>query len=666
MTRSSIRHPRRSRSTYAALLRTYGCAVTLGLSAVGVLVANAPEAGAQTPVRHACRCAEDMPIPVRGEVRALIVFLRFVDDTYNNPCTDGAKAWPHESAMPTFAEDLLAADPAPPFPERSLTQLFFQQSNGNFVITGEVVGYVTKLPREAYVRTGARRASDILDHGRITEEALRALDATIDYRSFDGNGDGYPDQVFFVARSTSPYHVAIRNADGVSTLGFSVPPGGEDFDGMGFCSNCSGSFNRYQGMDPQWRLLALLAHEYGHDLFNGPRYYGGHLDPITGNMVPFVPHADSLGSAYADRTTGYALMLGHGSQRHEANTNAFLSAYERALISLGAETPEARWIECPALTRDTTVTLGDLVATGDCVRHEYERLASSASPRGRRPQTPSVEALYLSNLQQATYFTQPSTTRTTVSRSCDGCRTVPGGGPHDTGLLVERTARQDTAPYRAQRDVLPADNGMTALLTCEQLTVGEGVEAAEVYDGDLWDPHSVQQLTPWTRPNSFGTTFQRDIPVGLRAGPWPAFDALRYAAEPTASQQAPAITFDYVRDLRYADTVVIRSDSWMDRGSDGLTLSGTLLVEPGATLVLEDSVTVDVVGNVRVRAGGTLRVQPGAQLRLGAGAVLQVEGLLVADDAQVGPISAVDGWGGLRLVGAGRVSSAERREALTR
>ncbi|MEM8559650.1 MAG: hypothetical protein AAGG50_17660 [Bacteroidota bacterium] len=619
-----------------------------------------------------------MPIPVSGETRALVVFLRFADDTHDNPCTDGARAWPHRAAMPSFAASFLADEPTAPFHERSFTQFFYQQSNRNFVLTGRSVGYVTEAPAEDYLHVRRGRTSNVLDHGRIAREALDALDHTIDYRDFDGNGDGYVDQVFIVARNTRSYDVAMARADGVSTLGFSEAPGGEAFDGMGFCTNCSGSFNRYQGMDPEWRLVQLLAHEYGHDLFSGPRYFGNHLDPISGNGVPFVPRIDSLGLSYADRTTGYALMLGLGSARHRAFTGPFLSAYERDLISMGASIPEERWIDCPTLERDTTVTLNDLVVTGDCVRYEYAVPPPPEPPPGRRARVPRVEALYLSNLQQATFFTTPSTTRTTVSSSCPGCRTVEAGGPHDTGLLIERTTHRAKAPHQAQRDLLPADNGLAGPTQCEEFTVGEGIEAAELFDGDLWDPDAVQQLTPWTRPNSFGTTFQRDITQVLREGPWPAFDALRYAegqpaaAAKTASagqrQPVRAITFDYVHDLREADRIVIRQDSWMDRGSDGLTLGGTLVVKPGATLMLEDSVAVNIVRGVRVEAGGTLHVQPGASLLLGTGAVVVVEGTLVADEAQISAMDETTGGGSIRLVGAGRHMKTvpERRERLAR
>ncbi|MEM6782377.1 MAG: hypothetical protein AAF624_01395 [Bacteroidota bacterium] len=536
-----------------------------------------------------------------------------------------------------------------PVPDSSLTSYFLEQSHGHYWLTGTVHGYVTKRARRDYLFANAQSRSRVVDHGQVTREALLALDDEIDYREYDGDGDGHVDQLFFVARSMGNYYIAMRGADGVSTLGFSEAPGGDELDGMGLCGNCAGSFNRYQGLDPVRALIKILAHEYGHDLFNAYRWYPGHLSPIAGNRVPYVPRVDSLGERYADLTTGYALMLGIGSARHEAIKTPSMSAFERSLLTMKAP-EDAAWIDCTSLQRDTTVTLRDIARTGDCARLHYEQRPAPQPPESRSRPAPKVEGLYLSNLQPTSFFSQPTISNTKVSKTCSGCRPVETGGPHDTGLLVERTAYRPDPPHRAQRDVVPSDNSLEGLLSCEQVTAGEGIEAADVFDGDLWDPDQVRELTPWTRPNSFGTTFQTDVPEPLRRAAWPSFTNFRYI-----DRDAATIAFDFVRDVREVDTLHVRESSWMDSGSDGLMLSGHLVVEEQAVLIIEDSVSVLVERGVRIRPGATLELRPGAELLFGPEGEVVVEGLLRGSPAALRPRSPIEGWGGLRRVGRGRV-----------
>ncbi|MEO1728577.1 MAG: hypothetical protein AAFR95_16275 [Bacteroidota bacterium] len=585
-------------------------------------------------------------------MRSLVIFVRFADDASDGTCAGGSLAWPSSALTPTFADSLLASTRASVVPDSSLTEYFLLQSGGHYVLTGDAFGYVTEHPRSHYRFTRGRGQSRVIDHGRVTREALLALDDQIDFQQYDGDGDWHLDQVFFVVRSTGSDFIALERADGVSTLGFSEAPGGPSFDGIGICGDCAGSFNRYQGLDPVRALIKIFAHEYGHDLFNAHRWYGGHLSPIAGNLVPYVPRLDSLGTYYADMTTGYALMLGIGAARHEAIKTVSMSAFERAMLSQKA--PDgAAWIECPALQRDTTVTLRDVVTTGDCVRLDYAQgeipLPPGRTPRGRPERL--AEALYLSNLQQSTFYSVPTVANTTVSRSCAGCRPVETGGPHDTGLLVERVVHRAEAPHNARRDVVPADNGLEGLQSCEQVTAGEGVEAAEVFDGDLWDPDQVRQLTPWTRPNSFGTTYQRDVPQAVRLGAWPAFTGMRYASRSDGS-----ITFDYVQDVRTADTLTVREPSWMDDGSNGLVLAGHLVVAGGGVLIVEENVSVSVRGGVQIKPGGRLELRTGATLRIGAGTAIRVAGELIGDQARLAPLDPVQGWEGVQRVAQGRTA----------
>lgn len=161
-------------------------------------------------------------VPTSGQFRALIVFVRFQDDTFNDTCNDSWIAWHTSDTLPDMAEDFLVPGdmngeaPSPTnghFPEDSITEYFYQQSGRSFILYGEPYEEVieTQFDESHYQITGTGPAS--LDGmAELTEEVLDYIDAQgFDFSEYDNDGpdgepdsgddDGYVDHIFIVPRA---------------------------------------------------------------------------------------------------------------------------------------------------------------------------------------------------------------------------------------------------------------------------------------------------------------------------------------------------------------------------------------------------------------------------------------------------------------------------------
>ncbi len=568
-----------------------------------VLLLAVSPAHAQRPIKGSGAATPPqrrVEIPADGPFHALVFFVQFRDDDVDGICSRGNEEWRSTTTRPTFADHLLAPTPTPPFADSSLTAFYYTQSRGNFTLYGDVFSYVTKLDEADYRRPDANPDRNELDRGKLAKEIFDYFNPIIDYSDYDANDDGYLDHAFFVLRLLSNLTIYYQGStSGISDIGFEHK--GSDYDGVYIHSGYSGSFNKYGRVNPQRGLVGLLAHEFGHDLWNSRGYIANHLPALSGNAVPYIAppgfeptarYRDA--SAYADRMVGYAHMVGAGSGTEKV-TGGYLSAFERALVNL-TENPDKRWIECDEMADGQTYELGDLFTEGDCRRI----VLGGPDP---------VDELYVSNLQRASYFSKLDTVQSQISDACPGCHLLESGQP-TTGLLVERTQRRfdTTLPlrYSSKRDIVPGDNALGGVGSCQGI-IGVGSTREEHFAGDLWRPEERHQLSPWTRPNVYGYTFGADVPPAIRASGHHVLDDFRYAPGPASNRP---IRFDYHRDALALDTFYVRDDSWMDAASDGLAFDGTVVVTAGATLYIGDGVDVTFEGG--------LIVEPGAQVVRGA------------------------------------------------
>lgn len=526
--------------------------------------------------------ASEREVPLTDTLRALVVFVQFRDDhTPGDPCVffRGWPLYPDRTRLPRFAHDLLATAPTPPFPDSSLTDYLYRQSNGRFLLYGDVFPRtVVTLEDEAYYhnrdRTGRPQAGG---YGYLTREILDRIDPEVDFRDYDVNDDGFVDYLFVIVRRDTRRDDRTFAWTGISCLDARCGgglaggrPAEADlfYDGRRLHWDYSGSIlqNSTAGnVDPLVYHVRLMAHELGHDLW-APFFV--HVPGLTDNDVP----------ENGTNQVGYVLMAGAGGAP-DRRGDELISAFERSLLG---------WIACDTLrTGRDGLTLGDLYTTSACY----------VVPVG------AGRHLFVTNRQRVGFFD-----RRRAMRYSDGtCRTFHDALLHTTGLLVHLVDG-------VRVDVLPADN--TLKLSAHD----------DAYRGDLFSPETQSQLTPWTRPRIDGTS-----PGTTDAVPsWHALDRIRYPGDAGGT-----MAFDFVEDFRRRP--VIRADSWMGSEVAGFAFESDIVVTNGATLHVQADIVVR--GRLRVDPGARVVVAPGAHveltetstLHLAATARLEVGGTVTHD-----------------------------------
>ncbi|MFK7843746.1 MAG: hypothetical protein AB8G77_00490 [Rhodothermales bacterium] len=512
-------------------------------------------------------------------LRALVIFAKFKDDQFKGDPNLNYRQWPlfaSPNQLPDFAPHLLSTSLNPPFADSSLTDYFYKQSLGNFVLYGEVYDsvLVSNHPESRYHRSQG-------GYGALTKELLDKIDQYgFDFTEFDKNQDGYVDYIFVVLRGDSQRDAKRFVWTGASCLDArcsgslagggpqSLPP----YDGLKIDWNFSGSYiiHRTPGnIIPLVYHVRLMAHEIGHDLWE-PHFI--HIPSYQRNDVP-ASHNRGRGKD----CISYMLMAGSGGAK-DCQGSQTISAYERDLLG---------WINCTELTETKhNLTLGDLYTTSACYKIPLDE-----EPMGAR--------LYLSNLQRAGYFDQLRKGGTNNQFDMGLLRT--------TGLLAVFAEQ-----YKA--DVIPADNDL-------QLVIDN-----EAYEGDLFGPTTSTQLTPWTRPNSNGfNMYPRN-----HTHRWIAIDNIHYNESDTTAMQ-----FDFHADFR--ENPIIREDSWMGSGLKDYVFDDKISVTNASVLTIHDDVTVagdiflDRQSKIKIADGATLTLSRTSTVQMLGGAEIEVAGTLILD-----------------------------------
>ena len=214
-----------------------------------------------------------------GELKTLIVYAMFADD-------DELKSneWPYnKSSLPAWTKNMINSSTHINFPQNNLTQYFYEMSNGNFMLYGDV------YPEVVVPKFDQKKYKSISE---VNYEILKSLDDKIDYSKYDNwtrdkNGvyvnqpDGKVDAVFIVYRNfenrlffgngwTGSAHFYltenIKTNDGVS-----INQGRLD---LGSGIQVRAAYNGFTFMK------YILAHEFGHLLFGA-----GHIENVTNHAV---------------------------------------------------------------------------------------------------------------------------------------------------------------------------------------------------------------------------------------------------------------------------------------------------------------------------------------------------------------------------------------------
>ncbi|MGH2567127.1 MAG: hypothetical protein ACRDGA_02225, partial [Bacteroidota bacterium] len=218
-------------------------------------------------------------LPAKGTVRVLVVFAQFKDDQQDP--TNGN--WP-SGQLPPWSDQLFATEAAAHYPEWTVSDYYAQMSNGEYHVLGDVYPKLvtTTLNSDEY-------ALYKMTFSDINKEILSKIDPDVDFSTYDWwsitkynnrvymteGRDGAAEMVMIVFRSVpnKPFgSTTVRTALGyqwsaiamlgfnghfISNEGVSIKTG---FPGSGITMT-NGLFYSHP------KVVAILAHEYGHYLF---------------------------------------------------------------------------------------------------------------------------------------------------------------------------------------------------------------------------------------------------------------------------------------------------------------------------------------------------------------------------------------------------------------
>ncbi|MEO0557570.1 MAG: hypothetical protein AAF170_05230 [Bacteroidota bacterium] len=546
----------------------------------------------------------------RDTVHALVVFVRFPDDEAQMaewPLRDASGRPRSLLQLPPFGVNLFETEPSRVNAETltlgdsSLSAYFYWQSRngprGPHVLTGDTwprdrkgrpVVYITAHENAHYtdpIGPDGTVQDTGVGYGELVKEILETVvrQPGFDIADYDLNADGVLDHMFLVVRRDIAFYSA-----GIQRLGAHRRAGGR-FPTLRFASPREGREVKVQSnsgnivwigeMPPRPSLI----HEYGHDLFEMV-----HTRIIETNDVPFdVPPRGERGHA----ACRYSAMCGVNASSAKSNYDPVPSLGSHEMIRMG-------WADVRQLSPDSgatsTHTIGPLYTTGQVVEVP---LAEGSG----------AEVLRLESRQRVGYFNNYPATFVPL----------PDGRPNPdygviwrdlaaTGLLITLSQGDPDGPASRYRyDLLLPTNSVHFGPTRCSGTL-PGCHPKEIDAETMYRPGVATQITPWTRPNVSGYTH---YPDGV-APNWFAIDQIRYTGDADST-----MAFEFIPDIRRADEIVLRQDSWMGEETSGTTFRQLVRVEPGATLTIEAGTRVTFAGGLTVERGARFVCERGATCR---------------------------------------------------
>lgn len=284
---------------------TRRCLLLLGFAILLHAIGNWKDAVAQSRASR--------PLASSGTVRALFVYVKFSDDTFENHCTTEWNAVSFDSTRPSWTNMIVDSVKLPQQTPGSLSDYFATVSYGNFSLVGDIfprdnLVYVPPHPESYYVRRieefppGDPRRRGL---GFLNAEILKDLDETIDYRRYDTNPkDGVVDMIFMLYRKYSIVTAGdcVGSYTGIARLdpcldGFfpirldSVEITGGDF----------GSGLTMRHAIQLYELREVGAHELGHFWF-GSTHYGDKLGEFGYPAAPGRSAFEKIALGWASMT----------------------------------------------------------------------------------------------------------------------------------------------------------------------------------------------------------------------------------------------------------------------------------------------------------------------------------------------------------------------------
>ena len=238
-------------------------------------------------------CADQTPtlsIPHSGNLKSLIIYVKFIDDVYENGLTWD---WPHivnghTDERPAWTEQMLTKNLFTADFEPSITGYFKSMSNSNFQIYGDVYPISTNYPKLYLTQHGYEHYRSpwatppgTRDISTVVWEAIVNLDDEIDFSQYDNDNDGYVDELivwfrlgYFGTTDNSGYN-GISNLTGINHNYF-IDENHNQLNDIVTNDGVSIKYDSGLLADGPGRMgTAVMVHEIGHTMGFGHYWHAG-------------------------------------------------------------------------------------------------------------------------------------------------------------------------------------------------------------------------------------------------------------------------------------------------------------------------------------------------------------------------------------------------------
>jgi len=202
-------------------------------------------------------------IPTSGTLKVYVVFVQFKDDNY---ASDG---WQLNS-YPSWANDFVSSNGSGPFAYNNLSEYFYEMSNHNFKVEGDVWDSLV---------TTKKNESEYTNMGEVNHEVLSHIEPHVPFALYDnlnGNSwgtDGEVDFIYIIYRRSN----TLMSYTGIAQLNLSstiYTHDGVRIVGTNDPLTIHGGVQQRSGYVGRDYTVYTSAHELGHYLFGSGHIWG--------------------------------------------------------------------------------------------------------------------------------------------------------------------------------------------------------------------------------------------------------------------------------------------------------------------------------------------------------------------------------------------------------
>jgi len=258
--------------------------------------------------------------PSQGNVRGLIILVQYSDVkfTLSNP--------------KSYFDDMInGANFTQYGGTGSATQYFLEQSGGLFSPQFDVLGPVTLNKNRNYYGGNDSFGNDLHPEFMVVD-AVRALDATVDFSKYDMDNDGVLDNVYIIYAGQG--EASYGSEDTVWPHSWDLDEADASFTVDGVKVNHYACSNEWEDGKPDG--IGTFVHEFSH-VMGLPDLYTTDYNTTADKLTP---------GAYS--------VLDYGPYNNDGRTPPAYSAYERNAMG---------WLDAIVLDRSQSVTLEDIITS---------------------------------------------------------------------------------------------------------------------------------------------------------------------------------------------------------------------------------------------------------------------------------------------------------------